>query len=85
MAEPLRIHEKTLFQRGSAFLRDLNLALKRAGKLRFLLTGNDGDAPSRPETSIEFYENAREVRDAIIEIVVPRFYPICLFLNTGIR
>ena len=64
MAEPLRIYEKTLYERSSALLRDLGLALKYAEKLRFLLSGNDGDTPNRPETSTESYENKREARDA---------------------
>jgi hypothetical protein len=76
MAEPLRIYEKTLYERGNALLRDLSLALRHAEKLRFLFTGNDGDAPSRPEMSTESYENVREAVDALIEIVVPRFYPV---------
>lgn len=76
MAEPLRIYEKTFSQRGSALLRDLSLALKHSQKLRFLLTGNDGDVPSRPELSTKSYENVREAVDALIEIIVPRFYPV---------
>lgn len=76
MAKPLRIHEKTFFERSSALLRDLGLALKHVESLRFLFAGNDGDAPSRPEMSTESYENMREAVDALIEVVVPRFYPI---------
>ncbi len=76
MAEPLHIYEKTFRERRSALLRDLGLALKHADSLRFLFTGNDGDAPKRPETSTESYESTREAVDALIEIVVPAFYPV---------
>ncbi len=76
MAGPLRIHEKTLYQRGSALFRDLGLALEHVEKLRFLFTGNDGDAPSRPEMSTDSYETPREAVDALIEVVVPRFFPV---------
>ena len=76
MADLLHLYEKTLYERGTAFVRDLGLAIKHAGELDSLFTGNDGDQPSRSETSTESYETRWEPLDALIEIAVPRFYPV---------
>ena len=77
MANPLHLYEKTLYQRGNAFLRDLGLAIKHAGELNSLFTGNEGDEPSRPETTTESYESGWEALDALIEIAGDAWASIC--------
>lgn len=74
--EPMHLYEKTLYERGNALFRDLGLAIKNAGELNSLFTGNDGDQPGRSETSTDSYETRWEPFDALIEIAVPRFYPM---------